>query len=59
MSGADEMTTIAITRSTRERLYEHMRGKMTADEVLNDVLDRVEAKGRRGSTSKMEAPASS
>lgn len=51
----DESTTIAVKRSTRDRLYEHMRGKMTADEVLNAILDQVETKTRRGAARSPEA----
>jgi hypothetical protein len=59
MSGSDEMTTIAVRRSTRDRLYEQMRGKMTADEVLTHVLDLLDERPRPRGAGKVEAPASS
>jgi len=53
----DKATSIALRLSTKNRLLAHGVGSQSADDVLNRVLDIVEGKGRRGTTSRSEAPA--
>jgi predicted DNA binding CopG/RHH family protein len=40
---SDKKTTIRVSESTKERLKQHGDMGMTYDEVVNDVLDRLEA----------------
>ena len=49
---ADKATSIAVKRSTRERLLTHGDASMSADEVLNLVLDIVDGKARRSATTR-------
>ena len=43
---ADKPTSIALKRSTRDRLLAHGDASMSADEVVNLVLDMVDGKAR-------------
>lgn len=56
---ADKPTSIALKRSTRDRLLSHGDASMSADEVLNLVLDIVDGKGRRGAGTRTAAVAPS
>lgn len=40
---SDQKTTIRVSESTKERLKDHGDMGMTYDEVVNVVLDRLEA----------------
>jgi len=40
---SDQKTTIRVSESTKERLKQHGDMGMTYDEVVNDVLDRLES----------------
>jgi hypothetical protein len=46
----EKPTSIALMPSTKERLLAHGRGSMSADDVVNLVLDQVEGKQRRGAS---------